>query len=167
MGFFSNAGSWLVDAGRSIIQGLIDGITGMIDSAVSAVSGVVDTIRSFFPFSPAKRGPFSGHGYTTYSGKALMTDFSDSIARYGASAVSATMGVMSDVSAALRADGTAQLGVGAYGYGAAGAVAAGSGQTTNLYIDGSLVAVDSRIAQAISVLLDAVERRYDMGGVSA
>lgn len=39
--------------------------------------------------------------------------------------------------------------------------------TTNLYVDGSLVAVDSRIAQALSTLLDAVERRYDMGGVRA
>ena len=39
--------------------------------------------------------------------------------------------------------------------------------TTNLYIDGSLVAVDSRIAQAVAALLGAVERRYDMGGVRA
>lgn len=39
--------------------------------------------------------------------------------------------------------------------------------TTNLYIDGSLVAVDSRIAQALSALLGAVGRRYDMGGVRA
>ena len=167
MSFFSDAGSWLLDAGKSIIQGLIDGITGMIDGAVSAVTGVVDTIRSFFPFSPAKRGPFSGHGYTTYSGRALMTDFGDSIARAGASAVSAAMGVMSDVSAALRADGTAQLGVGAYGYGAAGAISGDTTGTTNVYIDGSLVAVDSRIAQALALLLDAAGRRRDMGGVTA
>ena len=131
------------------------------------VSGALSQIRSLFPFSPAKRGPFSGHGYTTYSGRALMEDFGASIARAGASAVSAAMGVMSDVSAAFRADGTAQFGVGAYGLGAAGAVAGGSGTTTNLYIDGSLVAVDSRIAQALAALLGAVERRYDMGGVTA
>ncbi|MCL7660572.1 hypothetical protein M8360_34925, partial [Klebsiella pneumoniae] len=32
-------------------------------------------IRNFFPFSPAKEGPFSGKGYTLYSGRALTSDF--------------------------------------------------------------------------------------------
>ena len=43
----------------------------------------------------------------------------------------------------------------------------GGGSTNHIYIDSSTVAVDSRIAQALSALLGAVERRYDMGGVSA
>ena len=96
-----------------------------------------------------------------------MTSFGDGIARAGASAVSAAMGVMTDVSAALSSSGTVQLGVGAYALGAAGAASGQPGPTTNLYLDGSLVAVDSRIAQALAALLGAVERRYDMGGVSA
>lgn len=101
IGIFSGAGSWLVDSGRALLQGFADGVMGAVGWVGDQISGALSTIRSFFPFSPAKRGPFSGHGYTTYSGKALMTDFGASIARSGASAVSAAMGVMSDVSAAL------------------------------------------------------------------
>lgn len=74
-GIFSGAGQWLVDSGRAIIRGLIDGIKSMVQTAVNAVSGVVDKIRGFFPFSPAKEGAFSGKGYTTYSGRALIKDW--------------------------------------------------------------------------------------------
>lgn len=79
VGFFSGAGSWLVESGKSILNGLKEGIEGAIGSVTSAVSGAVENIRGLFPFSPAKWGPFSGHGYTTYSGKALMGDFGKSI----------------------------------------------------------------------------------------
>ena len=40
---------------------------------------MLDGIANFFPHSPAKVGPFSGRGYTTHSGKALIGDFADSI----------------------------------------------------------------------------------------
>jgi phage-related protein len=74
-GFFSGAGDWLVDAGSSIIQGLIDGINGMIGLAKDAASGVMEAISNFFPHSPAKEGPFSGRGWTLYSGRATMEGF--------------------------------------------------------------------------------------------
>ena len=89
VGFFSGAGSWLVESGKSILNGLKEGIEGAIGSVTSAVSGAVENIRGLFPFSPAKWGPFSGHGYTTYSGKALMGDFGKSIV--GASSSTAAM----------------------------------------------------------------------------
>lgn len=89
VGFFSGAGSWLVESGRSILNGLKRGIEGAIGSVASSVRGAVETIRGLFPFSPAKWGPFSGHGYTTYSGKALMGDFGKSIV--GASSSTAAM----------------------------------------------------------------------------
>lgn len=95
--FFADAGNWLVNAGRSIIQGLIDGIKSMVGTAVDAASGVVSQIRAFFPFSPAKRGPFSGHGYTTYSGRALMRDWAGGMVAGGGYAVKAVNGVMGDV----------------------------------------------------------------------
>ena len=97
MGFFADAGSWLIDAGSSIINGLKDGIMGAVGGVIDAVSGAVGKIRSFFPFSPAKRGPFSGHGYTTYSGRALMRDWAGGIASSGGYAVKAVSGVMGDV----------------------------------------------------------------------
>lgn len=61
---FSNVGTWLVDAGANLIQGFIDGIMGMINAVGDAIGGVMDFVGGFFPNSPAKRGPFSGSGWS-------------------------------------------------------------------------------------------------------
>lgn len=79
MGAFSGIGSWLLDSGGALIQGFVDGFTGALDWAGEQISNGLEFLRGLFPFSPAKRGPFSGHGYTTYSGRALMTDFARAI----------------------------------------------------------------------------------------
>lgn len=71
----AHAGSALVASGKALIQGFINGIKSMISAVTDAVSSVVSAARSFFPFSPAKRGPFSGKGYTIWSGRALVKDF--------------------------------------------------------------------------------------------
>ncbi len=71
-GMFSGAGGWLVGAGRSIIQGLINGIKGMIGAVKNAVGNVLSAARNLLPFSPAKEGPFSGRGWTLYSGRAIV-----------------------------------------------------------------------------------------------
>lgn len=76
---FSGAASWLVNSGRSIIQGFINGIKGMIGSAVNAAKNVVGKVRDFFPFSPAKKGPFSGRGWVEYSGRSIGEGFADGI----------------------------------------------------------------------------------------
>lgn len=77
--FFTNAGMWLVSAGRSLIQGFIDGIKGMIGAVGDAVGGVVEWAQGFFPNSPAKRGPLSGAGWVRLrnSGAAVMQQFAD------------------------------------------------------------------------------------------
>ncbi|WP_312672833.1 hypothetical protein [Microbacterium sp.] len=55
-------GSFLVQAGRDLMGGFIRGIQ---QSPVGeAVAGVLDWVGGFFPHSPAKRGPFSGAGWT-------------------------------------------------------------------------------------------------------
>lgn len=59
MGVFSGAGSWLLSAGRNIIQGLINGITSAIGGAISAVknavSGIIDGAKSMLGIhSPSK-----------------------------------------------------------------------------------------------------------------
>lgn len=59
MGVFSRAGSWLLSAGRNIIQGLINGITNAIGGAISAVknavSGIIDGAKSLLGIaSPSK-----------------------------------------------------------------------------------------------------------------
>nr|WP_269213854.1 tape measure protein [Schaalia sp. lx-260] len=71
-GFFSNAGKWLWDSGKKIIQGLIDGVKNMFNNAKQAVSDLLGGIRKLLPFSPAKEGPFSGKGWTLYSGRSIV-----------------------------------------------------------------------------------------------
>lgn len=74
-GALGNLGGLLFSSGQSLVQGFVNGIQSMIDEVSGAASKVVAAARAFFPFSPAKKGPFSGRGYTTWSGKALATDF--------------------------------------------------------------------------------------------
>lgn len=64
IGWLRGAGSWLYDSGQAIINGLINGVTSRVAAAGNAVSGVLSYIASFFPHSPAERGPFSGAGWT-------------------------------------------------------------------------------------------------------
>jgi hypothetical protein len=73
----SNVGSTLSGSGASLIQGFIDGMWSMVTTAASTASSILATIRSFFPSSPAKEGPFSGRGWTLYSGRSLMEGFAD------------------------------------------------------------------------------------------
>ncbi|MEW1964633.1 hypothetical protein AB0302_04455, partial [Micrococcus sp. NPDC078436] len=73
-------GGTLRQSGEALLNGFMDGLRGGFDRAKGVVEGGMAKIREFFPFSPAKRGPFSGRGYTTYSGRALSRDFADAIA---------------------------------------------------------------------------------------
>lgn len=75
-----NLGSLLKNSGKALITGFIDGIKGAVGRAVDAVKGVVSRVRDLFPFSPAKDGPLSGKGYTTFSGAAMIGDFAKAIA---------------------------------------------------------------------------------------
>lgn len=65
-------GSYLYNSGKALLQGFISGIKSAGGAVASAVKGVLSKARNLLPFSPAKEGPFSGRGYTTYSGAALI-----------------------------------------------------------------------------------------------
>lgn len=114
--FFSGADQWLVESGQSLIGGFIAGIQGMIGDVGSAIDDLMSGIADFFPHSPAKKGPFSGRGYTTHSGRALVGDFADSIsasrARVGAAAatVAATARDGLEVAASYRGRTSATFG---------------------------------------------------------
>lgn len=84
IGVFSDAGSWLVNSGAALMNGFKQGILGAVESVKSAVKGALQKVRDFFPFSPAKAGPFSGSGYTSVSGEHLMRDFGKAIGAQGA-----------------------------------------------------------------------------------
>ncbi len=78
-GFFSGAGDWLVDAGRDIIQGLIDGIMDMLDDLMGAVGKVTGAIGKFLPGSPVEEGPLKvlNRGY---AGKQIVKMMIDGLA---------------------------------------------------------------------------------------
>ena len=82
-GLFASAGSWLVNSGAALMNGFKQGILNAVEGVKSAVSGALQKVRDFFPFSPAKVGPFSGSGYTSVSGEHLMRDFGKSIGAQG------------------------------------------------------------------------------------
>ena len=74
-----NAGEMLFEAGKNIVQGLIDGIKAMIGAAGDAIGAVVDKVKGFLPNSPAKEGPLSGRGQTLYSGQMIVEDVAKGI----------------------------------------------------------------------------------------
>lgn len=130
-----NVGSLLVNSGRALIQGFINGIKSMVGAVADAARGVVKKARDFFPFSPAKKGPFSGRGYTTFSGKALATDFAGGIKSATPLAARATEGLMNAASGNLRGY---RAGV---DLASASGGAGGAGVDTSVHI-GQLVAAD-------------------------
>lgn len=81
---FAGAGSWLVNSGAALMNGFKQGILNAVENVKSAVKGALQKVRDFFPFSPAKVGPFSGSGYTSVSGEHLMRDFGKAIGAQGA-----------------------------------------------------------------------------------
>jgi phage-related protein len=94
LGAIGNLGSLLFNAGRSLLIGLWNGISSMVGWVIGQVKGVVQSIRNFFPFSPAKTGPFSGKGYTTYSGRALIKDWAKGIEDEAPTAIRAVEDMM-------------------------------------------------------------------------
>jgi len=76
---FQGARSWLFNAGKAIISGLVDGIKAVASAPVDAIKSVLSSARDLLPFSPAKKGPFSGKGWTLYSGQSMMKGLADGI----------------------------------------------------------------------------------------
>lgn len=73
-------GSFLLRSGEALVNGFLRGIQNSWNKLTSWVSDGMSKLRGLWPFSPAKWGPFSGRGYVTYSGEAIVQDFADSIA---------------------------------------------------------------------------------------
>ena len=153
LGFFAGAGSWLVESGKSILNGLKDGIMGAIGSVTSTISGALKGIRDLFPFSPAKEGPFSGHGWVLYSGISIAEALGEGFAR-------AVPGAVGDFEAGMsRLSGV--MSMAAPGITASPrAVAAGPSYT--FYIDGAQVADDERLASALMAVAERVKARKGM-----
>jgi hypothetical protein len=74
-----NVDNFLFDAGKRIIQGMLNGIRAMVPNIRTTLSGVMAVIRSFWPFSPAKEGPLSGAGDPMIAGKNIVDRLSAGI----------------------------------------------------------------------------------------
>lgn len=101
-------GGLLVEAGRSLVQGFIEGIGQMIGAAANKAAELANTVRNFLPFSPAKEGPFSGRGYTLYSGRALVEDWAKGIEQGTPAAVMAVNDAMNAASGTLEMNALVQ-----------------------------------------------------------
>lgn len=67
-------GGLLVNAGRNLIQGLINGVKQKAQELYNLIGSVVNRIAGFFGASPAKEGALSGRGWTLYRGQNIMKD---------------------------------------------------------------------------------------------
>lgn len=74
-----NLSSLLVNAGKNVIRGLINGIKSMFGSLSGTASEMASTIRNKLPFSPAKEGPLSGAGAPERSGARIAEGIGDGI----------------------------------------------------------------------------------------
>lgn len=108
-------GSLLFSSGKKIIQGLINGIKSMIGDVGHAVSSVVDEVKSFLPFSPARKGPLSGAGAPVNSGRSIVRQIAQGITG-GTPEVSQAMRRLAG-SVSARGAGTAGLAVAGAGGG--------------------------------------------------
>lgn len=100
MSGLGNLGNLLKDAGGKVIQGLIDGIDGMIQKLKNKVGQAVQGIRDYLPFSPAKVGPLSGAGAPERSGMRIVEGVATGIDKRRALLQQAMAAMASDLAVA-------------------------------------------------------------------
>lgn len=66
--FLKGLGSTFYNAGKGLIQQIINGIQSMVRKVTSTVSSIAGKIRDFLPFSPAKEGPLSDLDHLDFGG---------------------------------------------------------------------------------------------------
>ncbi|GAB3209816.1 hypothetical protein GCM10027294_25710 [Marinactinospora endophytica] len=59
--FFGGARDWLVNAGKNVIYGLIEGIQDAAALLWDRMAGIAQGVRDYWPFSPARVGPLRSH----------------------------------------------------------------------------------------------------------
>lgn len=159
MGAIGNLGSLLYDSGTKIIQGLIDGIKNMAGNVKDAVSGVLKKARDLLPFSPAKEGPFSGKGWTLYSGQSISESLAEGITSKGDRVGLAMKAVMTDAHPNTGTAGslaTASLGT--------ATATANGGVNVTVHVQGSVTA-ERDLVKAISLgVRDEIARNGKRNG---
>jgi len=121
-GIVTGAIGSMYNSGKALITGFANGIRDAFEGAKQVAKDGLEAVKRFFPHSPAKEGPFSGRGYTTYSGAALMRGFAEGMASQQGLLKNTAGGTLSGVlgtfdnltSPTLGIDGTGSVG-GSYG----------------------------------------------------
>jgi phage-related protein len=88
-----NVGSMLLSSGKAIIDGLAQGIRNGLGNVTGAVRDVLSKARNLLPFSPAKEGPFSGRGWSLYSGRSITKALADGMVDEASGLRKAALGV--------------------------------------------------------------------------
>lgn len=99
LGAIGDLSGLLIRSGVSLVNGFLSGLRSKIGEVASVAANLVQAARNFFPFSPAKEGPFSGRGWVLYSGRSTAEAFAQGIAQRSDVAVRATEQMMRAVSA--------------------------------------------------------------------
>jgi TP901 family phage tail tape measure protein len=117
-----NVKKMLVDSGKAIVQGLIDGITEKFQALRDKAGEIAQTVRDFLPFSPAKTGPLSGSGSPDIAGAKIGSMLADGM-RKAAVDVSSASAALSGAARVPRGNASAN--------------SPGAGRTVNITIDGA------------------------------
>lgn len=144
-GVFAGAGSWLINAGKSIINGLLDGLKGAWGNVTGFIGGIGDWIVSH-------KGPPSYDAVMlTKNGELIMRGLLDGL--------TTGWGDVEDFIGSRNADISAR-------YAVSSAVSpahapAGVGATYNVYLDDRALHVDDRVADAMERFVDVVVASYE------
>jgi phage-related protein len=75
----ASLGRLMFDAGRNVINSLIDGIKSKFGVLASIISSAAQVVRDHWPFSPAKTGPLSGAGDPMLAGQNTMARYAEGL----------------------------------------------------------------------------------------
>lgn len=159
-----NLGSLLYNAGRSLLEGFLNGMKAMFNTVVGWAQNAMSTLRGLWPFSPAEWGPFSGKGYTLYSGRALMEDFAKGMDQRGGLVVNTADSILTDLAGRLPTDFSGTVGLATSGAGVAGfgsgtpTVPTSTSNTSNTTVNVNVPLEDLRSITDVQSLLEFIDR---------
>lgn len=160
-----NLGGLLFNAGRSLLEGFLNGMKAMFNTVVGWASSAMSTLRGLWPFSPAKWGPFSGRGWTLYSGRAIMEDFAKGIDQRAGLVSTAAEQALTGVAGALPTDFSATVGVASAGLGVGVGASSGGvdptasgGSTSHTTVNINVPLEDLSSIKDVQDLLDFIDR---------
>jgi len=130
---FKGVGNLLKNAGLAIVRGLRDGISAGWGALVGWFKGKLGDLRNMLPFSPAKEGPFSGKGWTEFSGRAIVDGLKKGALSRFPSLREAFASNLGDIRSGLHANVTASVNPKMSGLQTAAAAGGGGGNIINFH----------------------------------